>query len=240
MEKSILRYPVILSLACIFFLIFSSPFIGIKEVYGDDAMETRQLVEKARFTLENFSKAREMEGFRGLVKKAKGIFIAPQMLKGAVIFGASGGSGILIVYDQKRNTWSGPAFYTLGEASFGLQIGGEAAEIIMLIMSDRGVSAMLSSSVKLGADVGIAMGPVGVGIDASSANVSADIITFSMSKGLYGGISLEGAFVKARNGWNKAYYGKEVTPTDILIKNNVKNPHASALIEQVKALMEGK
>ncbi|MCX8111259.1 MAG: lipid-binding SYLF domain-containing protein [Syntrophorhabdaceae bacterium] len=239
MKKIILRPCILLSITFIFFITLFS-FTGVKIVYGDDSMDTRHLVDKARLTLESFIKAREMEGFRGLAKNAKGIFIAPQILKGAVIFGASGGSGILVVHDPKKNTWAGPAFYTLGEASFGLQIGGEAAEVIMLIMSDRGVSAMLSNSVKLGADVGIAMGPVGVGIDASTANVSADIVTFSMSKGLYGGISLEGAFIKTRNGWNKAYYGKEVTPTDILIKGNVKNPHASTLIEQIKTLVEAK
>ncbi len=225
----------------VLFLITGIPsFLNPKNVYGDDISETKQLVEKARFTLENFSKAREMEGFRGLAKKAKGIFIAPQMLKGAIIVGASGGSGVLIVHDKKTGSWRGPAFYTIGEASFGLQIGGEAAEIVMLIMSDRGISAMLSSSVKLGADVGITMGPVGVGIDASTANISADIITFAMSKGLYGGISLEGAFIKARHGWNKAYYGKDVLPSDIIMRDNMKNPHSNGLIEAAKAIMEAK
>jgi len=225
----------------VFFLTTSIPsFIYPKKAYGDDLSETKQLVEKARFTLENFSKAREMEGFRGLVKNAKGIFIAPQMLKGAIILGASGGSGVLIVHDKKTGSWRGPAFYTIGEASFGLQIGGEAAEIVMLIMSDRGISAMLSSSVKLGADVGIAMGPIGVGIDASTANISADIITFAMSKGLYGGISLEGAFIKARHGLNKAYYGKDVLPSDIIMRDNMKNPHSNTLIETAKAIINAK
>jgi hypothetical protein len=75
-------------------------------------------------------------------------------------------------------------------------------------MTDRGVAAFLSNSVKFGADVGVAAGPVGAGMDASTANLSADILTYSRSKGLYGGISVEGAVVAVRNGWNQAYYGK--------------------------------
>ncbi|MBP8626001.1 MAG: lipid-binding SYLF domain-containing protein [Syntrophorhabdaceae bacterium] len=240
MKIPYMRTRVSIITAIIFFIALISSLIDAKKVYGDDLAETTQLVEKARFTLENFYKAREMEGFRGLAKKARGIFIAPQILKGAIIFGASGGSGVLVVHDKKTETWKGPAFYTIGEASFGLQIGGEAAEIVMLIMSERGISAMLSSSIKLGADIGIAMGPVGVGIDASTANISADIITFAMSKGVYGGISLEGAFIKARHDWNKAYYGKDVLPSDIIMENSVKNPHSNVLIKMVKTIVEAR
>lgn len=153
------------------------------------------------------------------------------MLKGAFFLGASGGSGVFIAKDPKTGKFSYPAFYTLGEASFGLQIGGESAEIVMIVFTEKGVSALLSSSVKLGADVSVAIGPVGAGIDASTANLSADIVSFSRTKGLYGGLSLEGAFVKTRSDWNKAYYGTEVTPMDIIIKNKVKNIHANPLIE---------
>jgi lipid-binding SYLF domain-containing protein len=201
--------------------------------FADDALDARHLVDKARQTLEVFAVAREMEGFRQLVKDARGVFIAPQILKGAFIIGASGGSGVLLVRDKKTGEWTGPAFYTIGEASFGLQIGGEASEVILLIMTERGVTALLSSSVKLGADIGVAVGPVGVGVDVSTANLSADIISFARSKGLYGGISVEGAVVKVREGLNKSYYGKKVTPTDILIRKAVKNSHSAPLIETV-------
>jgi SH3 domain-containing YSC84-like protein 1 len=207
---------------------------------ADDAQDTRLLVDRSKISLDSFMVAKDLLSMRDLLKKAKGVFIAPQVLKGAFIIGGSGGSGVLLVRDSKTGQWNGPAFYTMGEASFGLQIGGEAAEILLLAMTDRGVTAFLGNSVKLGADVGVAAGPVGLGMDASTANLSADILTYSRAKGLYGGISVEGAVVAVRNGWNEAYYGKKVTPTDILIRGDVRNAHAAKLVELVsKATASG-
>ena len=202
--------------------------------WANDAKDSAQLVEKAGMTLENFVKAPEMEAFRSLLKDAKGVFIAPQILKGAFVVGASGGSGVFVVRDGKTGTWAGPAFYTIGEASFGFQAGGQASEVILLAMTDRGVTALLGNSAKLGADVGLAVGPVGMGAAASTANLSADIITFASSKGLFGGIALDGALVKVRNGLNKAYYHKKkVTPTDILIRRTAASPRSGSLLAAV-------
>ena len=136
--------------------------------------------------------------------------------------------------DEKAGLWSGPAFYTVGGASFGLQIGGEASEVILLAMTQRGVSSFLSNSLKLGADVGLAAGPIGAGASAASANLSADILSFSRSKGLYGGISLDGAVVATRGDWNDTYYGKRVNATDILIRRAVTNPDSEKLIKAVE------
>ena len=201
---------------------------------ADDREQATQLVEKAKFTLENMMNDDNMGLFRDLVKKAQGVFIVPQLLKGAFIVGASGGSGVFLTRDEKTGEWIGPAFYTIGGASFGLQIGGEASEVILLVMTDRGVTSMLGSSFKLGADVGIAAGPVGMGASAATANLSADILSFSRSKGLYGGISLEGAVVATRGDWNEAYYGKRVTPQDIFVRRDVTNQQGMGLIEAVE------
>jgi len=203
--------------------------IGASPARCDDSMQARQLVEKARITLESFVNADEMDKFRVLLKRARGVFISPQVLRGAFIFGGSGGSGVFMARDRNKGDWAGPAFYTIGEASFGLQIGGDASEVIFLAMTDRGVTALLSSSVKLGADVGIAVGPIGAGADASTANFSVDILTFSRSKGLYGGASLEGAIMKVREGLNQAYYGKNVSPSDILIARSVGSDQAAGI-----------
>jgi SH3 domain-containing YSC84-like protein 1 len=209
-------------------------FLSVSSFATDPKMETIQLAEKAKFTLESFTSDSNMSVFNDLVRQAKGVFIAPQVLKGAFIFGASGGSGVFVAWNEKTRSWAGPAFYTIGGASFGLQIGGQAAEVGLLAMTDRGVKALLSSSVKLGADVGIAAGPIGAGASASTANLSVDILSFSRAKGLYGGISLDGAVVAVRDAWNEAYYGKKIDPTDILILQDVGNPHAAPLIQAVE------
>jgi SH3 domain-containing YSC84-like protein 1 len=206
---------------------------------ADDAEDSAQLVDKARMTLENFIKAPEMENFRSILKNARGVLIAPQVLKGAIIIGASGGSGVFVVRDGTTGNWVGPAFYTIGGVSFGFQAGAQASEVVLLAMTDRGVTALLNSSVKLGADVGIAAGPIGVGAAASTANLSADIVSFSRAQGLFGGIALDGAVVKVRNGLNSAYYHKnDVSPTDILIRKTVTNPGTESLTAAVQMAAE--
>ena len=213
---------------------------GPPPALADDVMDATQLVERARHTMDNFAADPNMEALRDLVKQAKGVFVAPQVLRGAFIFGAAGGSGVLLARDEKSGQWGGPTFHTIGEASFGLQIGGEASEIVLVALSDRGVAALLSHSVKLGADANISVGPIGAGATAATANLSADIISFSRSKGLYGGVSVQGAVVASREALNKAYYGKDVTSTDILIRRTVTNPHAAGLIEAVAKMAGGK
>jgi len=208
--------------------------LGPEPAMADDAQDARQLVDKARLTLESFMADKDLgPSVRSLVKRAKGVLIYPQLLKGAFLVGVSGGSGVMLAHDAKARKWGGPAFYTMGEASFGLQIGGQAAEVVLVALTDRGVAALLSTSAKLGADVGVALGPVGAGAEAATANLSADIISYSRAKGLYGGISLEGAVVAVRDGLNKAYYGKEVTPTAILVRHEATNPQAAGLIGAV-------
>jgi len=207
---------------------------------ADDAQDARQLVEKALFAFEAFIADRDMgPPLKTLLRKARGVLIYPQVLRGAFIFGASGGSGVLLSYEAQANAWGGPAFYTIGEASFGLQAGGDASEIVLVALTNRGLTALLSTSTKLGANAGVAAGPVGAGADAATANLSADIISYSRAKGLYAGVSVEGAVVATRGSLNTAYYGKAVNPTDILIRRTVHNPHAAGLIEAVDKAVKG-
>jgi len=139
--------------------------------------------------------------------------------------GGSGGTGVLLVRDQRTGNWSEPAFYTIGSVTFGLQIGGEAAEVVMLAMSQKAIDSVLSSSVKLGGDVSIALGPVGGGAKANAGvpNVTADFVSFAKAKGLYAGLNLEGSIVGVRDSLNKAYYGRNVRPADIIVRHAVSN-----------------
>jgi lipid-binding SYLF domain-containing protein len=223
----------------LFFLLFVVLLSGAMTMFqtvsawADDKQESKQLVEKACMTFDNFMHDKNMGAFRDLLKDAKAIVIAPSLLKGAFIVGASGGNAVAMVRDEKAGQWSDPAFYTIGGASFGLQIGGQSSEVILLAMTDRGASALMGNSFKLGADVGVAAGPVGMGAQAASANLSVDILSFSLSKGLYGGISLDGAVIAVRGALNDAYYGKNVTPTDILVRHEVKNPQNACLTQSL-------
>ena len=161
--------------------------------------DANQLVEKAKLTVEEFQKDPNMDTFRELAKKAHGMLILPQMIRGAFIIGASGGSGVLVAREAPGGPWKGPAFYTLGGASFGFQAGADVAEVIILAMTERGVTKLLSPQVKLGADVSVTAGPVGGGAAAATAGLSADLVSYSMAKGLYGGFSVDGSVAGVRD-----------------------------------------
>ena len=229
------RLSILLFAVAIIAAFLSVPGIAL----ASDKTDAQAIVTKANITFNSFMSDKNFTEMRKLSRSAKGIFIAPQVIKGAFIWGASGGTGVLLVREG-GGTFTQPAFYTIGSVSFGLQIGGQASEIILLAMTDRGVTTLLQNSVKLGADVGIAAGPFGAGAQAATANISADILSFSRSKGLYGGISLDGAIVDVRDSLNKAYYNKPVSPTDILVKKNVSNAHSDKLRASVAKISGGK
>jgi lipid-binding SYLF domain-containing protein len=196
-----------------------------------DKEDAQGIVDNARVTLGNFMRDKDYEWLRNNIKHAKGVVIYPQVLKAGFILGGSGGTGVLLAKDGKTGEWSEPAFYTLGSVSFGLQIGGEAAEVVLLVMSQKGVDSLLTSKFKLGGDTSIALGPVGAG---AKADVTADFISFAKSKGLYAGLNLDGSYVDVRESLNKAYYGKAVTPADIIVKRSVSNKGAAPLIAELK------
>lgn len=201
---------------------------------GNDKQEAAQMVEKACMTFSNFMNDENMGAFRDLLKDAKAIVIAPEFLKGAIVIGASGGNAVALVRDGKTGRWSEPGFYTIGGASIGFQIGGQSSEMVLLAMTDRGAAALLGNSFKLGADAGVAAGPVGMGAQAATANLSVDILSFSRSKGLYGGVSLDGAVIAVREGLNRAYYGEKASPADIFVRHEVNNPQTACLVQGLK------
>jgi len=195
-----------------------------------DKEDAQGIVDKSRVTLSGFMRDKDYEWLRENIKKAKGVVIYPQVLKAGFILGGSGGTGVLLAKDSKTGEWSNPAFYTLGSVSFGLQIGGEAAEVVLLVMSQKGVDSLLTSKFKLGGDTSVALGPVGTG---AKADITADFISFAKSKGLYAGLNLDGSYVDVRDSLNKAYYGKEASPADIIVKHSVSNPGAVPLREEL-------
>lgn len=194
------------------------------------ANQADDIVTKAQLTVQDMRKDENMGDFVNRhLKNARGVLVVPQMLKGAFGIGAEGGSGVLLVRDAK-GTWSYPAFYTLGGVSIGLQIGGSASEVMLLLMTDRGVNAIVNGNrIKLGADLGVAAGPVGGGAEAAVTLGSADVLVYSRSKGAYIGISLEGSVIEPRESLNKEYYGKEVDSKPIVIERKYSNAHANGL-----------
>jgi lipid-binding SYLF domain-containing protein len=187
------------------------------------AADEQSLVDKAEMTITNL--ASENEWFRDHVKDSKAIFIVPEYLKGAFIFGAAGGSGVLLVRDG--HNWSQPAFYDMAEGSFGFQFGGSSSEIIIVVRTQRGLESFFTHDFRLGGDLSIAAGPVGAG--TGGGGLTADVVSFAKAKGAYAGISVEGALVRIDTESNRLYYGKSVRPTDIVLTDSVFNPGSMGL-----------
>ena len=199
-----------------------------------DMSKLNALVDKARITVESFTDDPGMQWLREHLKDAKGIIIVPVLLKAAFFFGGGAGDCVLLARNEKTGEWGYPAFYTIGDVSFGLQIGAKTSEVIMVVRTQKGLEELYTSSFNLGADTTIALGPVGAGAKAATApSLSADYLSFSRSKGIFAGLSLKGAYVRSSADMNSTYYNKSVRPTDILVKHNVRNPKADKLREAV-------
>ncbi len=164
---------------------------------------------------------------RATLRRARAVLIVPSLIKGGFIFGAEGGDGVLLARTPRG--WSPPAFYTLGSASFGLQIGLEQAELVMFIMSERALRGIEQGKFKLGAGAGLTIITLGAAAEAATpANLSGDIIVWAIAKGAYGGITLNGSIIAPQDRNNAEFYGRPVTVREILA-NRVSNPAASRL-----------
>lgn len=199
--------------------------------YADRKDAAYRLVKDATRTVSRFSRNDGFSALWSYASDAKALIVIPESVRAGFLIGASGGNGV-VLSRLAGGGWSHPNFLRVSSVSFGFQAGGEVAEIILAIMTDRGVNQVLSSSVKLGADLSIAAGPVGGGAKAQTA----DIIAFSQSKGLFGSVSVEGVVLKINNKWNRAYFGGDPSPNDIILNNNVSNPASAPLRQAVAAL----
>ncbi len=194
--------------------------------------EEQALVDAAQATFVHFRDDLDMTGFREHERGARAVLIIPRAVRAGLIIGGSGGPGVVIA--KRAGAWSDPSFYTLGTASFGLQVGVDVSEIVVFVMTPRGLNALLSPSVKAGMDASIAAGPVGIGA-GRAPKPDTDFVYYSRSKGFYGGLSLEGAVIRPDEESNRAYYGQFASPREILVRGSFHNRDSRRLIETVSA-----
>ena len=162
-----------------------------------------------------------------LIDKADCVIVYPSVLKGAFIFGGSYGRGAMTCRTGERfnGPWSAPTMMALEGGSFGLQIGGQATDFVLLVMNERGAKAIMDSKVKLGADASAAAGPKGRNAEASTdITLRAEILSYSRARGLFAGISLAGSTVRPDRSANQNLYHKSVDAQDIVFKGVVPVP----------------
>jgi lipid-binding SYLF domain-containing protein len=164
---------------------------------------------------------------QSVLDKADCVVILPSVLKFAIGFGGSYGRGVMTCRGGKdfRGHWGAPSMIALEGGSAGLQLGGNATDFVLLLMSPRSASSILTSKVKLGGDASAAAGPVGRTASAETdVTMRAEILSYSRARGLFAGISLEGSTLRPDNGANKNLYGKEVSAKSIVFNHAVPVP----------------
>lgn len=191
--------------------------------------EQQALVDRATLTVNELMGGEFGADARQVLRRARAVVIFPRVFRGGFILGGEGGSGVLLARDG-AGTWSSPAFYGLGSASLGLQIGVQDSQVMLFIMNDKALNAVLQSQFKFGADAGLAVATIGAGISGgTTAALRADVVSVAKSRGLYAGISLEGSILARRNEENAAYYGRPVSAEQIVLTMEAHNPGADNL-----------
>lgn len=191
--------------------------------------DQQALVDRATLTVNELMGGEFGADARQVLRRARAVMIFPRVFRGGFILGGEGGSGVLLARDG-AGTWSSPAFYGLGSASLGLQIGVSDSQVMLFIMNDKALNAVLQSQFKFGADAGLAVATIGAGISGgTTAALRADVVSVAKSRGLYAGISLEGSILARRNEENAAYYGRAVSPEQIVLSMEAHNPGADNL-----------
>jgi lipid-binding SYLF domain-containing protein len=207
--------------------------IGATAVHAD--AERIERVDRAREVFQDLIHSADRAVPESLLVHAKAIAIFPRVLKAAIGFGGRYGKGVVSCRDSAGH-WSPPAFLTLTGGSWGLQIGAESAEVVLFFMTERGTRSLLDSKFTLGAKAGVAAGPVGRTAEAATdLKLDAEIYSYARSKGLFAGISLEGARLAADDRSTRSFYGEPVSARALLFEHKAPRvpPAAEKLIQSL-------
>jgi lipid-binding SYLF domain-containing protein len=197
-----------------------------------DREDAENLIEKSRIAFDEMLRSPDSVMPDDLLRDCAGLVIIPEMIKGGFIFGGAYGQGIVLAHRDGK--WLGPAFVYIGAASVGFQIGAESVGLILVVLGQKTMDSFLRASFKLGGDVAIAAGPVGAQVTAATdIMLKGGIFSYSRAKGLFAGVSLEGAGMGSLAGLNRAYYNTRNVKS-ILYGNIEKTPTVSRLIETLK------
>jgi len=199
--------------------------------------EQQHLVDNSRYAVDKLRTDSALSGpVNDYLSRARGILVFPNLLRAGLGVGGAGGTGVLLTRKADGSGWSNPVFYVAGEGSLGLQIGAEGGRVAFLVMNDGALNKIVNAtSVNLGADMSIAIGPYGGGAQgAVTNNLGADLVAFSDQAGIFGGVAIKGGVITPRDAWNTAYYGPGATPPAI-IAGQFRNPGARDLIAALNA-----
>ncbi len=215
--------------------LMTATFLALLSLAGAARAQTEQqtLVDRATLTVQEMMGDPQATDMRSLLKRAKGAMVCPRIFKAGFFIGGQGG-GCVLIGRNAEGQWSGPAFYGMGSGSFGLQIGVQDAQMFFIVLTEKGLRALLDSQFKFGADASIAVATIGAGVSgATTAALRADIVSFALARGLFAGISLEGSLLSNRSDWNATYYNRQISAPQIVLGMEGQNPGAAPLQEML-------
>jgi lipid-binding SYLF domain-containing protein len=191
-------------------------------VTAQDSSEAQRIRESS-VVLDEIMKAEDQAIPKAILERAEGVAVFPSTIRGGFIVGGLRGRGILSA--RTEDGWSPPAFMTITGGSFGLQIGGQATDIVLVILNRRGVEGLLRSEFRLGTDASVAAGPVGREAQAATdATFRAEILGYSRSRGLFAGVTINGSTVTSDDDANERFYGKRMSATQIALEGAAGTP----------------
>ena len=195
---------------------------------SDPARDAQAVVDAAESVVERFVSSDQGAAINGLLSSASGVIVYPNIVKAAFFFGGEGGTGVLLGRSDD-GSWSGPAFYSFGAASYGLQIGAEQSNVLLIVTNEQTLERLTEGGVELGVDASVAAATEGLKGSVSTDQLQ-DIYYFAeVERGLFAGVNLKGAKAVSRDGLNTAYYGDDVTAREIVIDGGPDNPGAAGL-----------
>lgn len=192
--------------------------------------EQQELVDKASLAVQDlFRGTKPTSRAQRYLAKARAVMVCPSIFRVSIGIGGSGG-GCVLLSRAAQGSWSDPAFYTLSSGSLGIQLGMDDSEMMLFVMSDRGLQALLDSQFKFNAGASASFATMGTGVEDSTAGVSnTDIVAIQKSKGLFAGAALGGSKLTVNSGANRSYYGQTVGPVEIVVTMKVNNSGADPL-----------
>jgi lipid-binding SYLF domain-containing protein len=192
--------------------------------------DQQSLVDRATLAVQELMTSGDgVQDAQSFLRRARAVMVCPRVFRAGFILGGEGGSCLLVGRDG-AGSWSSPAFYTMGSGSFGLQIGIQDAMVMMMIMTDRGLQAVMDSQFKVGADAALALATIGGSIQgATTAAAGADIVAIARARGLFAGISLQGSILSYDPGAARNYYGREHSARQIVVAMEAHNPGSDPL-----------
>ena len=215
------------TVALLFALSVFAPAVGIAET-----KEVKQL-QKATDILDEIMDAPDKGIPHDLLNKAVCVGIVPSEIRGAFVVGGEYGRGVLVCRKNGNGSWGAPSLFTLGGANVGFQLGGKATDVVFLVLNAAGAKKLVADSVKFGADVSATAGPVGRTAEgATDLQLHAEILSYSRTRGLFAGVSLDGDVLKQDTGRNERLYGQHVNARTLLIYGTVSAPSAARPLDE--------